>query len=137
MFANVKTNTEQGNIGEARAIYDLTRLGYVISKPLFVNTKYDLIVDDGKRLFRVSVKTSGHRKGSGYEVTLATKGGNSKVNTIRGRQKEDWDMLFVLVENGDSYLIPSEHLGDAKHAIVVGRTKYNEFKLGCVPYGSL
>ena len=130
MFEGSKTLTDQGNIGEASAIFEFVKKGWVVSKPLFVNSKYDLIVDTGEKLFRVSVKTSGYSKGDGFEVNLATRGGNSSKNTIKSRQKNDFDLLFVLVDNGDCYLIPSVDLGEAKYAIVVGRTKYNEFKFG-------
>jgi hypothetical protein len=130
MFEGLKTLTDQGNIGEARAIFELVMKGWFVSKPLFVNSKYDLIVDTGESLLKVSVKTSGNMKGDGFEVNLATRGGNSSKNTIKSRQKNDFDLLFVLVDSGDCYLIPSIDLGEAKYSIVVGRTKYNEFKIG-------
>ena len=130
MFEGLKTLTDQGNIGEARAIFELVMKGWFVSKPLFVNSKYDLIVDTGESLLKVSVKTSGNMKGDGFEVNLATRGGNSSKNTIKSRQKNDFDLLFVLVDNGDCYLIPSAELGEAKYAIVIGRTKYKEFKIG-------
>ena len=130
MFSNLNTYTDQGNLGEARAIYELTKLGYVVSKPLTVNNKYDLIVDDGRALSRVSVKTSFNKKDSGaYEVTIRTSGGNTSKNVIKGRQVGDVDFLFVMLDNGDCYLIPDSELGEAKHSIVVGN-KYKEFLIG-------
>ena len=130
MFKELNTFTSQGNLGEARAIYELTKLGYVVSKPLNVNNKYDFVVDDGKSLHKVSVKTSYNKtKSGGYEVAIRTSGGNSSKNNIKLRLQGDFDMLFVMLDNDDCYLIPESHLGDVKNSIVVGN-KYKEFLLG-------
>ena len=48
----------QGDVGEARAIYEFTKLGYQVSVPLAAHCPYDLIIDDGEKLQRVQVKTS-------------------------------------------------------------------------------
>ena len=55
MFENATTRTKQGDIGEARAIYEYTRLGYGVSRTLFDSCRYDLIIDDGSTLQRESL----------------------------------------------------------------------------------
>jgi len=129
-FNNVDTNISklQGNVGVARAIYEYTKKGFTVLMPLSDSSKYDLVVDDGEALSRVQVKTSRCKsEHGGYTINLKTSGGNTKTNTIRVRESDDYDILFVLTEDGKCWSIPSTELGEAKHSIVVGSTKYNQF----------
>jgi hypothetical protein len=135
---NVEVRKEQGNIGVARAIYEYMKRGYTVLAPISDSDKYDLVVDDGVRLLKVQVKTtrckikdySGRKvERVGYQVNLSTKGGNTKVNTIRFRQVNDYDVLFVLTELGECWSIPTEALGTAKNQINVGTSKFEKFKL--------
>lgn len=41
LFDNL-SRSQQGDLGEARAIYELTKLGYILSRPLCVHCSYDL-----------------------------------------------------------------------------------------------
>jgi hypothetical protein len=41
----------------------LGRAGYLVAKPFGENSRYDLVIDDGKALFRVQVKTGRLRNG--------------------------------------------------------------------------
>lgn len=132
LFENCKTWTDQGNVGEARAIFELANLGYTIYKPLFQNTKSDLIVEKEGKLFKVQVKTSRvdrRTHGGGFRVQLYTSGGNTKTNTIRNRQEGDYDMLFIVHITGRCWLIPVESLRDANADITVGGIKYSEFEI--------
>ena len=47
-----------GDIGEAMAIADFTKAGFVVSAPLSNNARYDLIIDNGEKIYRVQVKTT-------------------------------------------------------------------------------
>ena len=123
----------------ARAIYEYTKMGYVVLVPLSDSEKYDLVIDDGSNLLKVQVKTSrcktkqGTYNRTGWQVNLSTKGGNTTKNTIRCRQQLDYDILFVLVDVGDCWSIPIEALGEAKHSINLGatgpRAKYTEYQI--------
>jgi len=46
-----------GDISEARVLAALVEAGYLVSRPFGENQRYDLIIDDGRRLYRVQVKT--------------------------------------------------------------------------------
>lgn len=130
LFENANTYTRQGDIGEARAIYEYTRLGYVVLRTIFDSAKYDLVVDDGNSLKRVQVKTSYNQKShGGFEVSLKTSGGNTKVNTIHPRSDDDYDIVFVLTSDNRCWSIPVEHLNGAKHSLIVGGTKYKEYEI--------
>lgn len=107
MFENAVTSTKQGDIGEAKAIYEYTKLGYGVSRTLFDSMKYDLIIDCNGQLKRVQVKTTRFKTKYGiYQVCLKTAGGNQSFATVHKRKDEDYDILFVLADNGDSWSIP-------------------------------
>lgn len=103
MFSNMENFSKQGDIGEARAIYEYTKLGYTVSRTLFDSAKYDLIVDKGS-LVRVQVKTASFIKDSCFIVYLQ----QSAVRYRRPRDERDYDELFVLCKNGDYYMIPTD-----------------------------
>lgn len=97
----------QGNIGEAAAILHFARLEYIVSKPLFENTPYDLLIDDGAGIQRVQVKTTSSLRNSNYRVELRTKGGNTSWNgVVKCVTSSQCDLLFVYCEDGTQYLIP-------------------------------
>lgn len=127
MFDKTSTSTEQGNIGEAKAIYELTKRGYGISRTLFDSEKYDLIADDGERLLKVQVKTTRFTNHRGlYEASLKTSGGNTKVNIVRHRQEQDYDYLFVVSADERCWFIPATLLGGT--SVTLG-TKWDEYEM--------
>lgn len=132
VFGSIDTTIpkRQGNLGVARAIYEYARLGYTVLAPLSDSDKYDLVVDDGEFLKRVQVKTTTSPSCSGgWNVGIKTTGGNRKINTIKYRQKGDYDLLFILAASGDCWSIPEEALGEIASALIVGGTKYQEYKI--------
>jgi hypothetical protein len=59
-----KRNTKLiGDISELQVAAALAQAGYIVSKPFGENARYDLVADDGERLFRVQVKTGRFRNG--------------------------------------------------------------------------
>lgn len=130
----------QGNIGEARAILEFTLKGYIVSKPIF-DAVYDLIVDDGTQLQRVSVKTSKYlrqfKTNTSYEVCLSTtivKQTNATQSWDKqGRKDNVFDLLFILTEDNNCWIIPEDKI-DGKFTIAVGgtSTKYDKYKLNSI-----
>lgn len=121
---------KQGDLGVARAVYEFTRLGYVVLAPLSDSSKYDLVVDDGERLYRVQVKTTRQMLShGGFAVNLKTCGGNTKQNTTRNRHPDDYDVLFVLTQDNRCWIIPAFELGNVGSCITVGGQKYNNFEI--------
>lgn len=132
IFEHCTTSTAQGDIGEARAIYEFVKRGWVVSKPINDKAKYDLIVDDGESLKRVQVKTTKRRDyntASGYAVNIQTRYSTTTQNRVSDRVESDYDLLFVLTELDESWLIPTESMGGTKTTIVVGTKKYAAFQL--------
>lgn len=122
MFENCKNTNSKGNVGLGYCISYLTRLGYIVSLPLNDSQKYDLIFDNGK-LNKVQVKSTSQIKNNNCFVKIesCTHNYNTSFN------KEDIDYLFVLCENGDSYMIPSEVI-TSKTSLSLGN-KYKKYKL--------
>ena len=55
----MKKNTQiTGAITEQKCFMKCIEQGYIISKPLFDNARYDFILDTGKQLLKIQVKTS-------------------------------------------------------------------------------
>ena len=130
VFKNSNNSTDQGDVGEARAIYEFVKLGYVVSKPINDKAKYDLIVDDGNALKKVQVKTSRHQTSeSRYAVNITTVYSNKNNTNIRKRENSDYDILFILTEDGNAWIIPTSDI-TARSEITVGTGKYNKYKIG-------
>jgi hypothetical protein len=115
------TLKDQGNLGEATAILYYAQRGYRVSKPLFENCPYDLIVDDGASLKRVQVKTSRCTKPNGrYQVNLRTLGGNrSGSGKVKKLSASNVDVIFVLIEDGRTFEIDAKTV-DGQGVVVVG-----------------
>jgi len=128
IFENAVNSTKQGDIGEARAIYEYTRLGFIVSRTLFDSAKYDLIIDDGEGLKRVQVKTSNYYREYGWIVGLKTSGGNRSRTYKQKRKKEDYDILFVLTSDNRCWSIPTDILGDIQ-SVILGTKKYQNYEL--------
>lgn len=123
-----RNSKKQGNIGMGFSIAWFLENMYTVCVPITDSQKYDLIVEKEGIISRVQVKTGTYKTKHGiYSVGLSTKGGNKHNDTIRKHKKSDYDFLFILLENGSRYLIPSESLG-TEYTINLG-IKYNEFKV--------
>lgn len=119
IFTTCNTNTEQGNIGLVKAVYELQLLGYRISIPITENQKYDLIGEKDSVLYKIQVKTTKQKSRYGrFIVNLRTLGGNQSFHLIRKREIGDWDLLYVLTDDNFSYLIPDSEI-EAKNALTL------------------
>jgi hypothetical protein len=131
MFVSeTKHPRRQGDLGEAAAIECLTRMGASVFIPLFHSPDCDLVVEHGGRLLRVQVKTCTRRKRANWSVMICTRGGNQSWNGVVKRfHPGRCDYLFVLVEDGRRWFIPSAAV-EGSTAIVLGGPKYAEYELG-------
>ena len=117
---------KQGEIGLADAIAWFVHAGWLVSVPLVDAQKYDLIVDDGNGLRTVQVKTTTCRGRSGaFVVDLATNGGNKSRSTTVPFSPGDYDLLYILTDDGSRFLIPAGEM-DARTKLTLG-AKYSRF----------
>lgn len=131
-------------LGVHRAVYEYGKLGYNVLWPLCDSAKYDLVIEKDGQFLKVQVKTSRtniiyRNKRKNGEVTktpcltrwvvmLATSGGNTKMNTRRQREETDYDILFVLVDNGKCWSIPTTDF-EACGSIVICEERYLQYQL--------
>lgn len=127
MFNDLTTVT-QGSFGLTSAIYNLTKLGYIVSIPIIDNQSYDLIADKDGTLNKVEVKTTGSKAPSGnYTVQIKSVRSNKTVNTIKNFDKSLVDILYILTAENTNYIIPTQEL-EATCSITLG-AKYDKYKI--------
>lgn len=111
---------KQGDVGLGAAISYFTCKGITVCIPLTDNQDYDLVIDE-KGLKKVQVKTTYCKAPSGYYIaSLKTCGGNKTGQKIKKFDNEKVDYLFVLCEDNNCYLIPSENI-KSKSAITLNK----------------
>ncbi len=122
-----KNTKKQGDVGLGSAIGFFVTKGYTVSVPLTDSQGYDLIVDDGL-LKRVQVKTTRFKIRNNYYVSMTIKGGNrSGAAKIKSFDKSSIEAIFILVDNGDRYYIPTCAM-TAKDSITLNE-KYDIYKV--------
>lgn len=124
----LQTNTKkQGDIGLGKAISYFTSQAITVSIPLTDSQDYDLVIEKNDILKKVQIKTTRYKNKAGnYTINLSIKGGNSKKNHIHKKGKDiKFDLLFVLTELGDTYLIPRSEI---KESVTLG-SKYEKYKV--------
>ncbi len=108
-----KTKTKRdtktmGDISELRVMTKLIELGYRVALPYGENHRYDIVADDGEKLFRVQVKTGKLRNGV---IRYAC----STSHYHRGESSRPYfgqiDLLGVFCPGTDAvYLLPADEL---------------------------
>jgi hypothetical protein len=97
------TRKQRGEMGEAAFMAVAAALGLRVAKPWGESSRYDLIVDTGKKLLRVQVKLA-HRAGEYGGYTFHAHGNSSRVY---GADEIDVLAAYV-VPLGAWYLFPVE-----------------------------
>lgn len=97
-----------GAITEQRCFLKCIEAGYTISKPLFDNARYDLIVDTGKELLKIQIKTSRWKdeEHSAFVFNCYSQHSTGNGNKRMRYSKEDID-YFMTEKDGQFYLYPA------------------------------
>jgi hypothetical protein len=109
---------DQGMIGFTDAMAYFGARGYDICVPLIDNQPYDLVIDDGARLQKVQVKTTTFRR-QRFVVQLATHGGNQSFHTRKAFEPSLCDLLYVLTDAWERYVIPTSAI-TARSSLTLG-----------------
>jgi len=125
MFKFCTNSKKQGDVGLGVAIGWFSSNGHTVCIPLTDSQDYDLIVDNSGSLFKVQVKTTKYKENGIFIVALKTCGGNRSRIFSKLFDNTKVDLLFVLTETGQKYLIPSLEI-EASSAIRLGE-KYASF----------
>ena len=101
----------KGNLTEQKCFVKCLEEGYLISKPLFDNARYDFILDTGNKLLRIQVKTSVWND----DHTAFTFNGYSQHSTGNGNKRMKYTTkeidYFMTEKDGIFYLYPAEEEG--------------------------
>jgi hypothetical protein len=98
----------KGEISEGCVIAHVLKLGYSASIPFGNNQRYDLILDDGERLWRVQVKTAHYHRGCLVFSASSTNGFTGAKANYRGQA----DLFLVYSPDTDKvYRVPVEDVG--------------------------
>jgi len=127
MLKKQKNSKTKGTVGVGHAIAYFTRIGWLVSIPINDSQSYDLVVDDGT-LRTVQVKTTTYKSKYGiWEVDLRTTGGNQSFHTTKTFDHSACDLLYVLVDDGESWLIPTTEFSNGS-TLSLGK-KYEQYKI--------
>ena len=100
---------EKGNLSEARILAAFVSAGYHVSVPFGSGHRYDFVVDDTTRLFRVQCKTGRIKNGVLLFNAYSKPGNGTAKLSYRGMA----DLFAVLnPEDGKVYLVPVNEVGE-------------------------
>jgi PD-(D/E)XK endonuclease len=101
---------DQGELGEAAFVHKAVSLGFVVAKPHGQNHRYDFIVEAGKNLLRVQIKSCAHARNGYYKVGVGCSLNGTRIAYA------DTELDFVV-----AYIIPEETWYVVPVREVVGR----------------
>jgi hypothetical protein len=94
---------EQGELSELLFSVEASKLGFNVSLPISTNSKYDAVVDNGKTLIRVQIKSVAVENKSGKYTVNVCYGNTKKVNYTT----EEADFFAILIiPKATWYIIP-------------------------------
>ena len=64
-------NKDIGELSELEFLIRATKEGLIVSRPFGENQRYDFIVDNGKRRFRIQVKSTNFKEGNHFQITCS------------------------------------------------------------------
>ena len=120
---------EKGDVAVAHAIHYFMTNGYEVCMPLGDKRPYDMIVELGGAVSKVQVKYAGYYQGDKkYKAALRSMGGNQSFHTAKKYRDDDFDLLFVYVENGRTFLIPWGKLA-IRNSLAIEASKYARYEV--------
>lgn len=112
VYAASTTSVYAGDIGEFAAMAFFVREGFVVSKPLTANIKYDFIADYGGRLFKVQVKTTRKPDDSGamsFRLSSSNLVSGKWQQNLYTASEVDLFFLYCIETDWKGIYIPREH----------------------------
>lgn len=112
MSHNSTYNYQIGMIGEIAFLERTTKLNLVVSIPFHQDTRYDMILDHNKTLYKVQVKSSQAKQPgrNGYRFQVSS---NRTVKKLYGIDEIDYFACYA-IDIDTFWIIPYEVLGNQK-----------------------
>ena len=123
-------NTQiQGAMTEQKCFLKCIELGYIVSKPLFDNARYDFILDAKGKLLRIQVKTS---RWGNDEKSVFIFNGYSQHSIGDGNKRMKYTNkeidFFMTEKDGNFYLYPASEDGFVEKKLRVIPPKSGQVK---------
>ena len=82
-------------------------LGYIVSIPYGNNSRYDLLVDNGKTIWRIQCKTASLNDNGSYTIQTCNKVATTTQRKVKHYTKDEIDFIASIIEN-QVVIIPVE-----------------------------
>ena len=100
-----------GEITEQQVAIEFLKLGYMVSKPLVQNSRYDFVAEIKNKLYKIQVKTCTAKENDSFiEFATSTSHTNTQ-GTINKSYTSDEVDFFATFYNNQCYLIPIDVCG--------------------------
>ncbi|PIS41443.1 MAG: hypothetical protein COT25_03095 [Candidatus Kerfeldbacteria bacterium CG08_land_8_20_14_0_20_42_7] len=96
----MRLTQRKGDTAVTRSIATFTEMGYDVLLPITESAPYDIVVDDGNKLFRVQIRYT-----STGEVDLRRIHSNARGYVVKKTKPDAYDWLYILDHKGREYLI--------------------------------
>lgn len=119
----------KGALTEQKCFLKCIELGFTVSKPIFDNARYDFILDTGKQLLKIQVKTSRWKdeEHSGFVFNCYSQHSLSTGNKIMKYTNKEID-FFMTERDGIFYLYPAPEEGLKEKTLRILPTKSGQIK---------
>lgn len=101
-------SVRKGDITEYEVIAALLKAGRIVLKPVSNHSRYDLVVDDDGKFFRIQCKT-GRLRLDGTTIIFNTASYNPYTKERRGYQGQVDFFGVYCIDTDAVYLVPVEH----------------------------
>jgi hypothetical protein len=131
-------SNRKGDVGLAHAITFFTMRGDIIGIPLSDSQPFDLFISERKENKylppkKVQVKTCNFKETRGkstrYKVDIRSTGGSINNRYNKNFDSTESDYLFLIVETGERYLIPTEGLKATNSISLTENGYYERFRI--------
>ena len=109
----MNNNTQyKGALTEQKCFLKCIECGFTVSKPIFDNARYDFILDTGKNLLKIQIKTSRWKddEHSGFVFNCYSQHALADGNKIMKYTNKEID-FFMTEKDNIFYLYPAESKG--------------------------
>lgn len=87
----------KGSIGEYAVTMEFLKMGFTVSHPYGDNARYDLIVDDGKKLYKVQIKYTSVKTESDSWLCRCISSKNHTTNKRLDSYENDIDIIAFYI----------------------------------------